>query len=231
VTELLRDVARALVLIVGGDREVWDVTAVSLQISLIALGLGAVTAIPVGYGLLGAPRRLREIAHWILHTLTALPTVGVGLGLYFILSASGPLGWMSLLYTKIAMIVGQYVLAFPIIASLVLTALRRVPSLALDTAETIGLRGWRRMFVLLGEVRLALISAMMLAFARVFTELGAAMILGGNIRGQTRTLTTVIALEHDRGDEPRAIALGLILVMIALALNGVVHAAKGRERV
>ncbi len=230
MTEILQDVARALLLIFRGDAEVWQVTAVSLQISLIALALAVSLAIPVGYFLLGAPRRLREVAHWILHTLTALPTVGVGLGLYFILSASGPLGWMDLLYTKLAMIVAQFVLAFPIVASLVLTALRRVPLLALETATTIGLHGVRRMMVLLVEIRLTLVSALMLAFARVFTELGAAMILGGNIRGHTRTLTTVIALEHDRGDEPRAIALGIILVFIALAINGGVHAAKGRER-
>ena len=230
MSDLLQDIVRALVLIARADREVLEVTAVSLQISILALTLASATAIPVGYLLLGSGRRIRDAAHWLLHTLTALPTVGVGLGLYFVFSASGPLGWMEILYTRLAMVVGQFILAFPIVAAVVLTALRRIPTVALETATTIGLHGPRRMFVLLGEIRLAVVSALMLAFARVFTELGAAIILGGNIRGHTRTLTTVIALEHDRGDEPRAMALGIILVLIALLINGAVHAAKGRER-
>ena len=226
--DLVRDAWQALGFIVAGDREVWRVTAVSLQVSLSALLLAAAAAVPTGYALARARPALASLASWLLHALTALPTVVVGLGLYFAFSASGPLGWTELLYTKIAMTLGQCVLAFPIVAALVLTAIRRLPAEAHETAATLGLPGVTRMRVLLGEVRLVLVSSVLIAFARVFTELGAAVILGGNIRGHTRTLTTVIALEHTKGDDARAIAMGVILLVIALGVNGLVHAVAPR---
>lgn len=213
----------ALRLIVSGDGEVWSITGVSLFVSLSALLLATALGVPLGYALAHAHGRLARAASSIIHTLTAMPTVVVGLLLYFALSASGPLGWMDLLYTRMAMIVGQTVLALPIVAALTLVAVQRLPAAALETATTLGLARTTRMTVLLGEAHSAVVSALLLAFARVFTELGAAVILGGNIRGETRTLTTVIALEHTKGDDARAMALGLILMAIALAVNAGVH--------
>lgn len=213
----------ALRLIVTGDSEIWEITAVSLFVSLAALALATVAGVPLGYSLAHARGAGARIASSIIHTLTALPTVVVGLLLYFVLSASGPLGWMDLLYTRIAMIVGQTVLALPIVAALTLVAVQRLPATAFETATTLGLSRMTRLAVLLREARTAILSALLLAFARVFTELGAAVILGGNIRGETRTLTTVIALEHTKGDDGRAMALGVILVVIALAVNAGVH--------
>jgi tungstate transport system permease protein len=213
----------ALRLIVSGDLEVWQVTAVSLYVSLAALTLATLAGVPLGYALAHARGGAARAASSLIHTLTALPTVVVGLALYFVLSASGPLGWMDLLYTRLAMIVGQTVLALPIVAALTLVAIQRLPHAAFETAATLGLGRVARVTVLLREGRAAIISALLLAFARVFTELGAAVILGGNIRGETRTLTTVIALEHTKGDDARAMALGLILVAIALAVNAGVH--------
>jgi tungstate transport system permease protein len=121
------------------------------------------------------------------------------------------------------MIIGQTVLAVPIVADLTLVAIERLPLAASETARALGLGRLTRLTVMLREAQTAVLSAVLLAFARVFTELGAAVILGGNIRGETRTLTTVIALEHSKGDDARAMALGLILLVIALAVNGVVH--------
>jgi tungstate transport system permease protein len=157
----------------------------------------------------------------------------VGLTLYFAFSAAGPLGWMDVLYTRTAMIAGQFILALPILGALALTAVRHLPVEAHETALTLGLTRRFRMQLLLLETAPALFSAVLLAFARVFTELGAAVILGGNIRGQTRTLTTVIALEYSKGDDARAIAMGLILLVVALGINGVVHGTRlwrGEER-
>jgi len=213
----------ALRLIAAGDTEVWEITAVSLFVSLTALALATIVGVPTGYAIAHARGAAARVASSIIHTLTALPTVVVGLLLYFMLSASGPLGWMDLLYTRVAMIAGQTVLALPIVAALTLVAIQRLPAAAFETATTLGLGRLTRLSVLLREGRTAIISALLLAFARVFTELGAAVILGGNIRGETRTLTTVIALEHTKGDDARAMALGLILVVIALAVNAGVH--------
>lgn len=213
----------ALRLIASGDTEVWSITAVSLFVSLSALLLATLAGVPLGYYLAHARSGWTRAASSIVHTLTALPTVVVGLLLYFALSATGPLGWMDLLYTRVAMIVGQTVLALPIVAALTLVAIQRLPPAAFETARSLGLGPLMRLRVLLHEAHAAVASALLLAFARVFTELGAAVILGGNIRGETRTLTTVIALEHTRGDDARALALGLILMIIALAVNAGVH--------
>jgi tungstate transport system permease protein len=213
----------ALRLILTGDPEVWHITGVSLFVSVTALALATAAGVPLGYALAHARGRAAGVVSSLIHTLTALPTVVVGLVLYFALSASGPLGWMDLLYTQVAMIVGQTILALPIVAALTLVAIQRLPAAALETAATLALPRWARFRVLLGEAHGAVVSALLLAFARVFTELGAAIILGGNIRGETRTLTTVIALEHSKGDDARAMALGAILLTIALAVNAIVH--------
>jgi tungstate transport system permease protein len=226
---LLDSIGEAVMLIVRGDTEVWDVTTVSLQVSTIALVLAIVVGLPVGYAVAIARRPVAAVGSWLLHTLTALPTVVVGLTLYFALSAAGPLGWMDALYTRAAMIAGQFILALPILGAIALTAVRNLPVEAHETALTLGVTRRLRMQLLLLEARPALVSAVLLAFARIFTELGAAVVLGGNIRGQTRTLTTVIALEYSKGDDARAIAMGLILLVVALGINGAVHAAALRH--
>jgi tungstate transport system permease protein len=161
---------------------------------------------------------------WCAHSAAALPTVVVGLTLYFVLSADGPLGWTRLLYTRTAMALGQLVLALPLLVAVVLGALHRLPASAAEALVTHGVMPGRRMGWLLWEVRTAIASATFLAFSRAFTELGSALIVGGNIRGATRTLTTYVALEYNRGDDARAIALGLILLAVALAANTLTHA-------
>jgi tungstate transport system permease protein len=215
------DFLHALRLIFQGDSEVWQIAFVSLQVSLVALTAATAVALPCAYALTQTRRRLARVAVMVVHTATALPTVVIGLTLYFVLSASGPLGWMQLLYTRAAMMLGQFVLALPIVMAVVMVALSRLPVEFRETVRTLHLPRLTAMRLFFAEVRLALTSAVLLAFARVFTELGAAIILGGNIRGETRTLTTVIALEYDRGDAPRAIALGIVLVVVALGVNAI----------
>jgi tungstate transport system permease protein len=222
---VMDSLSEAVRLIIRGDAEVWNVTAVSLQVSALALLLAIVVGLPMGYAVATARRSVASVGSWLLHTLTALPTVVVGLTLYFAFSAAGPLGWMDVLYTRMAMVVGQCILALPILAAIALTAVRNLPPEAHETALTLGVTRRVRMQLLLVETGPALLSAVLFAFARIFTELGAAVILGGNIRGQTRTLTTVIALEYSKGDDARAIAMSLILLVIALGINGAVHGA------
>ena len=215
------DFLNALRLILRGDADVWQITFVSLQVSLVALMAATAVALPCAYLLSNTQGRPARVAVMLVHTATALPTVVIGLTLYFVLSASGPLGWMQLLYTRAAMMLGQFVLALPIVVAVALVAFSRLPMEFRETVRTLHLSRLTAMRLFLAEARPALASGVLLAFARVFTELGAAIILGGNIRGETRTLTTVIALEYDRGDGPRAIALGIVLVVVALGVNAI----------
>ena len=217
------DFLEALRLLAGGDRDAWHVALVSLQVSIAAVVLATIVGIPLAYLISQARRTVVGFAISLSHATTAVPTVVVGLTLYFVLSASGPLGWMHLLYTRLAMTAGQFLLALPIITAVCLVALTHQPLELGETVRTLGVPRLRRMRLILGEVRPALTSAVLLAFARVFTELGAAIILGGNIRGETRTLTTMIALEYDRGDAPRVIASGILLIVVAFAVNAFAH--------
>jgi tungstate transport system permease protein len=221
---VLAEIARALALIAHGDVEVWEITGVSVVVSTSAV-IGAVAiGLPLTYVLRRSGSRATKIGMWFAHSAAALPTVVVGLTLYFVLSSAGPLGWTKLLYTRTAMALGQFVLALPLLVAVVLGALHRLPASASEALVTHGVTPARRMAWLLWEVRAAIASATFLAFSRAFTELGSALIVGGNIRGATRTLTTYVALEYNRGDDARAIALGLILLAVALTANALMHA-------
>ena len=217
------DFVQALRLLAGGDADAWQVAAVSLQVSIAAVLAATVVGIPLAYLLSQARRGVAGLAISLSHAASAIPTVVAGLTLYFVLSASGPLGWMHLLYTRLAMVAGQFLLALPIITAVCLVSLTHQPKELDETVRTLAVPPLRRMRLVLGEVRPALTSAVLLAFARVFTELGAAIILGGNIRGETRTLTTMIALEYDRGDGARVMASGILLIVVALAVNAFAH--------
>lgn len=214
---------RALALIIAGDVEIWQITAVSFAVSLSAVIAAIAVGLPVTYALAASSARTAKMGMWVAHGLAALPTVVIGLTLYFLLSASGPLGWTRLLYTRTAMALGQFVLALPLVVAVVLGALRRLPPSASETLFTHGATRVGQMRWLLWEVKSAVVSGALLAFSRAFTELGAALIVGGNIRGATRTLTTYVALEYSRGDDARAIAVGLILLAVALITNSLMH--------
>ncbi|HET9834556.1 MAG TPA: ABC transporter permease [Vicinamibacterales bacterium] len=226
---MLAEMGRALTLIAHRDPEVWYITGVSVSVSLSAVVAAVVFGLPLTYTLARSRSRVANVGLWIAHSAAALPTVVVGLSLYFLLSASGPLGWTRLLYTRTAMAAGQFVLALPLVVAVVLGALRRLAPSARETLITHGVMPARQMLWLLWEVKLAVMSGTCLAFSRAFTELGSALILGGNIRGATRTLTTYVALEYNRGDDARAIALGLILLSVAVATNTVMHALIAEE--
>jgi len=220
---MFAEIGRALALIVNRDVEVWQVTGVSIVVSVSAVIAAVALGLPLTYALGRSGPRGTKIGMWAAHSVAALPTVVVGLTLYFVLSASGPLGWTKLLYTRTAMAMGQFVLALPLLVAVVLGALVRLPASASEALETHGVSPSRRMAWLLWEVRSAIASGTCLAFSRAFTELGSALIVGGNIRGATRTLTTYVALEYNRGDDARAIALGLILLAVALVANTLMH--------
>src|SRR4030095_14863500 len=143
------DFVQALRLIVTADHEVWQIAGVSLQVSLTALALATAAALPLGYAISSSRSRLAGVASWLIHTATAFPTVVVGLSFYFLLSHSGPLGWMNLLYTRVAMTIGQFVLAVPIVTAACLVALNRLGPEYRETTRSLGLRGSAAMRVLL----------------------------------------------------------------------------------
>ncbi len=210
---------RAVALIFSGDRELFEIILLSLRVSGTALLLA--TAIGLPGGALFALKRLplRGLVISLMNTLMGLPPVVAGLVLYLILSRSGPLGFLSLLYTPSAMIIAQTVLATPIVFSLSLAAIVAVDPVIRQAARTLGATPVQEAFTLVREARYGIIAGMIAGFGRVSAEVGAVLMVGGNIAHYTRVMTTTIALETDKGEFDLAMALGIILLTLSLIVN------------
>jgi tungstate transport system permease protein len=184
--------------------------------------------LPLGYLL--ATRRFwgRRAALTVVNTALAFPTVVVGLLLYGVLSRRGPLGGLGWLYTWQAIVIGDVLLALPIAAALSAAAVQGVDARVRRTAETLGAGRWLTAWTVAREARFALAAVITAAFGQVVAEIGAAMIVGGNIRGSTRTLTTAVALYTSQGDFGLALALGLVLVVMALLVNVALQVLQGK---
>ena len=218
---------RALTLLLAADPEVLGIAELSLRVALVATALACLIGIPLGF-LLGTTRfRGRRTALTVLNTMLAFPTVLVGLLVWLLLARSGPLGSLGLLYTWWAIVLAEVLLAAPIAAALTAAAVQGVDPRVRRTALTLGAPTWRVHWVVAREARYALFSAVVVAFGRVLAEVGAAMIVGGNIRHHTRTFTTAIALATSQGDFALAIALGLVLLALALTVNVLLHMLQG----
>jgi tungstate transport system permease protein len=216
LTESLR---AALALILTLDAEVVGAVWTSLYTSVAGILLAAAVGIPVGT-LIGVGRFTgRRAVLTLLNTLMALPTVVVGLVIYGFLSRQGPLGALGLLFTPVAMIIGQTVLSAPIVANYTVAAVAGADPRIMTTALTLGAGRLRAAWQLLLEVRFGVMAAVVAGFGRVIAEVGVAMMLGGNIRGYTRTMTTAIALETSKGEFAFGLALGLVLMTVALVVN------------
>ncbi len=209
----------ALKLIFSFDHEVRITVWTSLYTSSIAILLASLIGIPAGLWLGVSRFHGRRLLVTFLNTLMALPTVVVGLLLFGLLSRQGPLGFWGLLFTPVAMILGQMVLAAPIVANYVHAAVVGADSRILPTVLTLGASPRRAALQLLIEVRFGVMAAVIAGFGRVIAEVGVAMMLGGNIRGTTRTMTTAIALETSKGEFAFGLALGLVLMAVALFVN------------
>jgi tungstate transport system permease protein len=225
---LAEGLRRAWDLLVAGDSEVFGIAIVTLKVAVVATVIACTAGLPLGYFL--ATRRFwgRRAALTMVNTALAFPTVVVGLLLYGILSRRGPLGGLEWLYTWQAIVAGDVLLALPIAAALSAAAVQGVDPRVRRTAETLGAGPWRAAWAVAREARFALAAVITAAFGQVVAEIGAAMILGGNIRGSTRTLTTAVALYTSQGDFGMALALGLILVILALLINIVLQVLQGR---
>ncbi len=200
-------------------RELLQAIGVSLQTSGLAALVASLLAVPAALFLAGHDFRGKRAVLLINQTWMAAPTVVIGLLFYYLLSRSGPLGRFGLLYTQTAMTIGQVFLILPLITGFSYTALRQVDRRARLTALTLGASRRQAGWVVLREARFALLVAVLAGFARAVSEVGIAMMLGGNIRNATRNITTAIALETAKGEFANGVVLGAILLAVTLGIN------------
>jgi tungstate transport system permease protein len=226
VSELLEAFQTAVRLIVSLDRELAEIVALSLRVSLSALVIATLLALPIGasVGILRFPGR--RLAIILLNSLMGLPPVVVGLLVYLFLSRSGPLGELGLLFTPAAMIIAQTVLITPIIAALSRQVIEDLFEEYDEQLRSLGAGSRRLIGTLLWEGRFSLLTAVLAGFGRAIAEVGAVIIVGGNIAHLTRVMTTAIALETNRGDIALALALGIILVALSILINAAAHLAR-----
>jgi tungstate transport system permease protein len=213
----------AVVLVTSGDPEVYHAVWTSVSVAVWSILVASVIGVPLGIFIALSEFRLKRAVITLLNTLVALPTVVIGLVVYSIISRQGPLGGFGMLFAPIGIIIGQAILATPIVANYTLAAVNGSDTRIIPTALTLGASRWQSMSQLMCEVRFGIMAAVIVGFGRVISEVGIAMMLGGNIQGYTRTMTTAIALETSKGEFAFAMALGLVLMTVALAVNLVLN--------
>lgn len=216
----------AFSLILSGDSDVLSAVITSLSVACWSVLFAVIAGVPIGVAAALGHFPLKKTLRFLLNSLMAMPTVVIGLLVYGILSREGPLGSMALLFTPRAIVIGQAILATPVIANYTLSAVRGADERIVPTALTLGASYLQSMLQMAHEVRFGLVAAIIAGFGRVVSEVGVAMMLGGNIRMYTRTMTTAIALETSKGDFAFGLALGLILMSVALVVNLLLTAAQ-----
>ncbi|MES2537628.1 MAG: ABC transporter permease [Pseudomonadota bacterium] len=226
----------AFSLLFSGDAALWTIIWVSLKTTGIALLIATPLAVLAGYSIAMHSFPGRRIVIWLAQVSLSLPTVLIGLLLYMMLSRQGPLGSLQWLFSQTGIVAGQVVIALPVLLAFTLSAVQAADRRLAETAITLGASRWRVMLTVLHEVRFGVMAAVINGFGRVISEVGCAMMIGGNIAGETRTITTAIALETSKGEFAQGIALGIVLVTIALVINAVLmllqgdaHAVKGPQ--
>ena len=218
----------ALRLIVHGDSELWDITFRTIIVSGVATLLAMAVGVPMGYWLARGRFRGRTLVLGIVNTGMGLPPVVVGLFVWLMLVRSGPFGNFELIYTKRAMIIAQFLIAAPMVVGFTSAAVQALPERLPDLLASLGAGRIRTLWLLSREAHLGLLAAIMAGFGAVVSEVGASMTVGGNLAGNTRVLTTAIVLETGRGDNERAIALGIILLAMAFLVNLLLTAVQQR---
>lgn len=203
-------------------QEILGIVSLSLMVSGTAAVLGSAVAIPIGTWLGISNFRGKQLIMRLIYTLMALPPVLAGLVVYLLLSRSGPLGMLELLFTPAAMIAAQFLLVTPIVTGLTSAAVASKERLIYDHARSLGANRRQAMWAVISESRTGIIAGIMTGFGRAFAEVGAVMLVGGNIRGQTRVLTTSIVMETRQGNFELAIALGIILLILSFIVSSIV---------
>ena len=214
--------AEAVRLIITLDPDLFEILWLSIRVSLVALVISAVIGLPLGTYLAITRFPGRKFCILLLNVLMGMPPVVVGLIVYLLLSRSGPLGWLGLLYTPSAMIIAQVVLITPIIAALSNQVIETLHQEYSDIFHSMGVTGRRAVVAYLVDARYALTTCILAGFGRAIAEVGAVIIVGGNIDHLTRVMTTAIALETSKGNLTLALSLGTVLLMLSLLVNALV---------
>ncbi|EET48149.1 permease component of tungstate ABC transporter [Thalassobium sp. R2A62] len=230
MTEIWDGITQAFFLVVSFDPDLVSITGRSLRVTVTAVLIASLIALPFGAWLAVRRFRFRRWAIALLNALMGLPPVVVGLIVYLLLSRSGPFGVLDLLFTPTAMIIAQVVIITPLIASIAHQALRELWAEYHDLLISLNTTKWQRMQILLWDGRRALITAALAGFGRAIGEVGAIMIVGGNIDNVTRVLTTAIALETGRGDFALALGLGFVLIGLSITVNLIIHGLSRTEQ-
>ena len=216
---LLDSLSTAIRLIITGDRDVLSITATTLFISIISITTSSMIFIPIGSYIYFHEFPGKSALITLIQTLYSLPTVFVGLMVFLVFSNEGPLGDTRILFSKAAIIIGHIILISPIITGLTISALKSVPAEIRDTAVSMGANRIQTILAMIREARYGISTAIILGFGRAISEIGLAIIVGGNIRYNTRTLTTAMSLETSNGNFELSMALGIILVSLSLGVN------------
>ncbi len=222
--------ADALWLLFRGDADLWAIIAISFRVSTTALCIALPPSLLIAFVLAHFDFRGRRLLISLFNTLLSLPAVVVGLSVYLLLSRHGALGEWRLLFTQTAMVFAQIILALPILIAMSHAAFQSADQRAWETARTLGISSPHAFMMVVGEVRFGLLAAALAAFGRIIAEVGASMMVGGNILHHTRNIPTAIALETGMGNFAQGIALGIVLLIIAFALNIALQHFQGRGK-
>ncbi|MBA7483601.1 Tungstate uptake system permease protein TupB [subsurface metagenome] len=228
MTELWDGLVTALKLIISFDPEVMAIAGRSLAISATSSTLAALICLPLATVIHFNKFRGKRTLINIIQTMFSLPTVAVGLFVFVLFSSAGPIGGLDILFTPAVMVIGQVILISPIMLGLTISALSGVDKTIADTAVSLGASRLQMAAVTIREARFAVLAALIMGFGRAISEVGLSLMVGGNIQGFTRTITTAISLETSKGDLELALALGIILIVIALIINIVLNRIQQR---
>ena len=225
---LIDSLTSAIHLLLSFDEELFIIVGVSLKVTCASTLIGSLCGLPLGFWIVLASFPGKRLLITCLNTLLALPTVVIGLLVYSFISRRGLFGSMELLYTQQAIIIGQVILITPLLTTLTIAAVSRIDKRYRNTALTLGADRIQMAMVIFWEARFSVIAAIIAAYGRVIAEIGISMMLGGNARGFTRTMTTAMALEYDKGEFTLAVALGIILMCVAFSINMLFHLCQGK---
>ena len=220
---------KALHLLVTGDSELWSIVILSFSVSIKAIVLATPLAMLVAYSLVNGNFPGIRVILAVFNSLLSVPTVVIGLFLYVMLTRQGPFGDLRLLFSQTAMVIGQILLCFPILVALGFATINAADRRVRETSITLGAPWWYTILTVLYEVRFGLLAAVLTGFGRIISEVGISMMVGGNILGYTRNITTAIALETSKGEFAQGIALGIVLLALAFVLTTFLTYVQGKQ--
>ena len=225
---LIASTIEAFRLLFSGNPEIWEIVGISFRVSTMAILAAVPPALVIAFFLAYGHFPGRRLLISIFNTFLSVPAVVIGLTLFIVLSRQGPLGEFKLLFTQSAMVMGQFLLCLPIMVCMVHVALQAADRAAWETARTLGASPFHAFFTVLFEIRFGLMAALLAGYGRIISEVGASMMLGGNIAHYTRNIPTAIALETSKGAFAEGIALGAVLLFLAFLLNALLQYFQGK---